>query len=349
MAFLLLIVAWGFVLTVVIIQVFEQILQRQGLSGKVIDEVAGQFVMVSSVMTLVGMLIFFLIAHYFARAVTRPLQGLMSGVETLSKGDLSVRVPVDSQDEFGELAAAFNRMAFQLGELDRMKNEFVSTVSHELRTPLASVLGYSELLRDHEFSKEEQHEFLKILCHKADALTELVDGLLDLSRLDGGYGLELQSEFIDLHALVSHALDEYQRDESHHRFTLECPEGPITIFADRLRLARVIDNLLSNAVKYSLPGTSVHVALKPKVDHVSVSVKDVGKGMDEAQRQRVFDKFYRGDSSDTAIRGAGLGLSIAKKIIEAHGGTIWIESAVGAGTIVTFVLPRGTVRDERGT
>ena len=192
MAFLLIIIAWGVVLTVVIDKVFRTVLMEQNLPTDVIAYIAKEFILASGGMTLVGLVLFYFIARFVAQTVTEPLQELMTGVESLGGGDLSTRVTIESTDEFGQLARAFNQMATQLSELDRMKSEFVSTVSHELRTPIACIIGFAELLQSNYFTPEEVNEYLQIIYRKAETLSELIEGLLDISRMEAGGAMQLE-------------------------------------------------------------------------------------------------------------------------------------------------------------
>lgn len=337
MAFLLLIICWGVVLTLLLNAVFRHLLSTAGFPAEGTAEIARGFILACSGLTLAGLVLFFFVARYLARAVTEPVQQLMSGVEALGNGNLAARVPVTSRDEFGQLAESFNRMARQLGEIDRLKSEFISTVSHELRTPLASILGFAELLQAGGFSREEEAEFLAIINHKAQDLAVLIDGLLDMERLQTGQGLHLDLTSFDLAALARDALQNCDQLSSRHRFVLESP-ATLPVSADRQRLRQVLDNLLSNALKYSRSGT-ITVNLSAVPGSVRLTVRDEGIGMTAEQVAQACERFYRADASDTAIGGVGLGLAIVRNVVEAHHGTLAFDSHPGTGTTVTVTLP----------
>ncbi|HAD03507.1 MAG: hypothetical protein A2091_07420 [Desulfuromonadales bacterium GWD2_61_12] len=338
MAFLLVIISWGIVLTLAIDAAFDRILTAQNVPPTLATEIGRHFILVCSGLTLIGFVLFYFIASYMAQAVIEPVRQLMSGVEALHQGDLNTRVPVKGNDEFAALAAAFNRMAEQLGEVDRLKSEFISTVSHELRTPLSCIVGYAELLQSGEHSREDAAEYLDIINHKADELAMLVEGLLDLSRIEAGKGLELKVETFDLAALARECLQQARLLTTQHQFAYQGSESPVTITADRLRLKQVFDNLLGNAIKYS-PDGMIAIELTTVAGRAEVVVSDQGIGMTAEQLAQACDKFYRVNSSNTAVSGVGLGLSIVRSSIHAHCGDLQISSNPGQGTQFKVILP----------
>lgn len=347
MAFLVVIVSWGIVLALAINSSFERILLAQHLPAAVVAEIGRHFILVCSGLTLAGFVLFYFVARYLAQAVVEPVQQLMAGIESLHHGELQTRVPVRGNDEFAALATAFNRMAEKLGEVDRLKAEFVSTVSHELRTPLACIVGYTELLQHLEPGHEEAAEYLAVIGRKADELTTLVEGLLDLSRIEAGIGLQLQLSDFDLAELAGDCLAQARLLSTRHRFDYRGPEVPLLVTADRLRIKQILDNLLVNAVKYSTGG-SVALTLTVNGPSALLVVSDEGIGMNEEQRARACEKFYRVNAADSAVSGAGLGLSIVRNNLLAHHGTLHIDSAPGRGTAVTVSLPLKPPRDNRG-
>lgn len=230
-------------------------------------------------------------------------------------------------------------------ELDRMKSEFISTAAHELNTPLTAIIGYVELLlKPAEFGAflpDQQRNFLEEIHGKSLVLAKIVEELLDISRLDAGQELPLSKAPCDLPELLTGTLDHFQQRAPRHRFLLELPRNsePRLLQLDRVKIAEVLENLLSNAVKYSPDGGTVRIYGKISGENFECTVEDEGPGMPSDQVGQVFEPFYRIDASDTAVRGLGLGLSLAKLIVEAHHGKIWLESAPGKGTRVSFTLP----------
>lgn len=228
-------------------------------------------------------------------------------------------------------------------ELDRMKSAFITTAAHELRTPLTSVLGYAELMEQAEetgeFSPAQKREFLHHILQMGEGLARIVDDLLDLGEMEGGRPIPLDRVPCPLAALVGETVERWRREGTRHTLETVFPDEPLLVWADARRIGQVLDSLLGNAVKYAPAGGTVRVEATPLGRDVEISVTDQGIGMTPAQLKSVFNSFYRADTSTTAVGGLGVGLSVAKGIIEAHGGSIRVESARGGGTRVSFTLP----------
>lgn len=232
-----------------------------------------------------------------------------------------------------------------LKKMDQEKNEFISMAAHELRTPLSAMMGYTELLLTPEkfggFSEEQKLDFLHEVYDRGESLTRIIDDLLDVSRIENGYSVTLDLQQDDFKTLLRKTVEFYRSPDSEHRFRLDLldeADQPLMLI-DRHRIKQVIENLLANAVKYSPGAGEITVIGRPIADGWEVKVKDQGIGMTPDQIDRIFDKFYRVDSSDTSTQGLGLGMGIVKQIIEAHGGSILVESVKGQGSVVTCSLP----------
>jgi PAS domain S-box-containing protein len=230
-------------------------------------------------------------------------------------------------------------------EMDQMKNEFISTAAHELNTPISAIMGFTEFLLDPEefggFSADQEHDFLDEIYERGTALSRIIDDLLDISRIESGNPIALDLQETDLDDVLFKAVDLYRTHHHGHLFEVNISDEPdrAIILVDRLRLIQVLENLLSNAVKYSEEGKEIIVNGKHGADGYEVKIQDNGIGMTPEQIDRIFDKFYRADASNTAIGGLGLGMSIVRQIVEAHGGSIRVESVVRKGTTVIFNLP----------
>jgi signal transduction histidine kinase len=230
-----------------------------------------------------------------------------------------------------------------LKSLDRLKSEFISTAAHELRTPVASIMGFTELLSDPEmiapFSEAQKQDFLQEIYDNCERLAKNVDDILDVSRIEAGRSIPLDKQSISTEALLGKIINHFKL-KAKHQLTLEIkPSTPENMVVDVHRISQVMENLLSNAIKYSPKESRISIVAERDGKHCKVVVADQGIGMTEEQVARVFDKFYRVDSSDTAVRGLGLGMCIVKQIIEDHGGTIWVDSLLGEGSRVYFTLP----------
>jgi PAS domain S-box-containing protein len=227
-------------------------------------------------------------------------------------------------------------------ELDRMKSEFISTAAHELRTPLTSVTGYVQLLlSDKKLDAQQQAECLSIINEKAEVLEQIISDLLSISRVESGQIIYLQKDWCDLMPALDRLISQYQGEYKTHSFGTDLPEKPVELMVDMGKFIQIMENLLFNSVKFSPEGSLIQLTCEMSEIEIQISVKDHGCGMTPEQVERVFDKFYRVDSSNTAKEGLGLGMSIAKNIVEAHGGMIWVESELGKGTTVSFTLPLG--------
>ncbi len=227
--------------------------------------------------------------------------------------------------------------------LDRMKNEFISTAAHELRTPLTSVLGFSQVLMHQDqygiTDPKQQMELLGHIFEKAEHLAKIVDDLLDLSRIQAGRKIPLEKSFCQIHSLVDRVVLPYQRTAHGHHFEICLSLEPEEICIDPKKMVQVFENLVSNAVKYSPEGGLIRISGELSGGLYQLSIADQGIGMTPEQCERVFDNFFRVDASNAAVEGLGLGMTITRNIIEAHGGNIWLESEKGKGTTVFFNLP----------
>ncbi len=228
-------------------------------------------------------------------------------------------------------------------ELDRMKNEFISTAAHELRTPLTSVMGFAEvLLKQEEFGVTDpaiQRELLVSIHQKAERLEGIISDLLDLSRIQSGQAIPLKKGPCNISELIKEVASQYQQRADVYSFEVCLPQEPIELCADRDKLEQVLENLISNAIKFSPQGGQVRISGHSEANKIKLIIEDEGIGMSPKQMEKVFDRFYRVDASSTAAEGLGLGMSIAKAIVESHGGEIQVDSEPGKGTRVSVILP----------
>ncbi len=226
-------------------------------------------------------------------------------------------------------------------EVDRLKSQLLSAVSHELRTPLASIKGYSTMLLDYDrrLRRDEKREYLESIDNATDRLTELIDHLLDMSRLEAGlFRLDIAPTRIA--NLLHDATAEAELRSPEHRVRAELKRELPTLMVDGRRIRQVLDNLLDNATKYSQKGTEIVVGTEAKAQELEISVSDQGIGIPATEIDKVFDRMYRIEqrlSQDPG--GVGLGLALCKALVEAHGGRIWVESTVGKGSTFYFTLP----------
>jgi signal transduction histidine kinase len=289
-----------------------------------------------------------LLGLLLSRTVTRPLALLTEAASSMAAGEYSHRVPVRTKDEVGRLAVAFNEMAAALeqdvGELrqqEALRRELAANVSHDLATPLTAIQGFTEALLDGVIEDEHQREeTLRVIAKEVVRLRRLVDDLGHLSRIESP-SLLLELAPLPLATLVDETLAVLQPEleaKGVQARNLIGAETPLAL-ADTDKLTQVLLNLLDNALRYTPRGGAITISAAVETGRVRVVVQDTGTGIAPEHIKRIFDRFYRADASrNLATGGSGLGLAIVKAIIEAHGGTVGIESAPGKGTAVWFTL-----------
>ncbi|HEY4939018.1 MAG TPA: ATP-binding protein [Actinomycetota bacterium] len=279
------------------------------------------------------------IARFLARGMTTPLREMAAAARRMSQGDYRNRVAASTRDEVGQLASAFNRMAAQLEGVEASRRELVGNVSHELKTPISALQAHLENLLDGV--EEPNPEVLAVMLAQCERLARLVDQLLDLSRLESGdVPLELQP--VSLGELVDQVVAEVgvSRPDRAVQVVNDVGPGIPPLRADRERLHQVLYNLLDNAFRFTPAGGTVTVGAHRENGFCSISVHDTGVGIPEEHITRVFERFYRVDSSRArSDGGTGIGLAIARSVVEAHGGTIWAEPGGRAGATFRFLVP----------
>jgi signal transduction histidine kinase len=282
------------------------------------------------------------IVFYLTETLFRPVAALKAAAEQVGAGDLEQRLQ-ETPDELGDLARVLNSMARALNERETRRRNFLANVSHELRTPVANIQFTAEALlagaADH---RGERNRMLDIISREADRLTRLVRQLLDLWTLETGQA-KLPRQHVSVAALLDDAASRFAARASAARVHLEAriPRDAPAVEGDPDRLAEVLDNLLDNALRSTPPGGSVVLAARTAGTTVRVEVADTGHGIPADDLPFVFERFYRGGSTarDRASGGSGLGLSIVKAIVEAHGGRISVNSDAAGGTRFVIVFP----------
>lgn len=279
--------------------------------------------------------------------LSRPIRLLRDGARVIGQGDLSHRIRVTTRDELGDLAEEFNIMAARLEELDQLKQDFVSNVTHELRSPLTSLRGYVEfLLRGSAGSlNDEQRESLIVVKNNAVRLSRFIDNLLDVAKIEAGK-LEIHPEPVSLRDVGQEMIVVFrpQTEEKNLSLLNEIPADLSRAWVDGDRLLEIMTNLVSNAFKFTPDGGRVTMKAAEEGDMLHVTVTDTGLGIAPQHLRTVFNKFEQVKPTKGLVRktrGTGLGLTIVKGFVEAHGGRVWIDSEVNRGTTVHFTLPKG--------
>jgi len=276
------------------------------------------------------------LGYLVAQALARRVRRLEVAARRVAAGDYSNRLAVDSDDELGRLAAAFDDMQRQLGQLQVARAQFIATASHELRTPIFSLGGFLELLADEELDDDTRRQFIEQVRGQVDRLTKLTTELLDLSRLDSG-ALELRPEPTDVGVLAREVSHEFvpalQRHGSSMDFSV--PTRPIEVECDPERVAQVLRILMDNAIVHTPPGTPISVSAERENGEVHLAVSDTGLGIKRQTMPHIFEPFY---SSNDDAQGAGLGLAIASELAGHMRGRLVAASQPGSTTF-TLVLP----------
>ena len=272
-----------------------------------------------------------------AHSIVGSVERVRDASARLAGGDLAVRAPESGPAEVADLAASFNEMAESLERLFDARRELVAWASHDLRTPLANMQAMLEALED---GLVEAATTLPVLREQVGVLSSLVDDLFELARIDAG-ALTLELRSAPLEPVVESCLRGVRADAQRRGIGLAAsvPDDVTARFAPE-KIERVLFNLLTNALRHTPSDGSVAVRVEQVDQEVQVSVEDTGEGLGDEARSRMFDRFWRGDPARSA-RGAGLGLAIARGLVEAHGGRIWAEDRPGGGARVSFTLPAG--------
>jgi two-component system sensor histidine kinase GlrK len=306
---------------------------------------------VVSWLTFGGIGLAILLAFLHARSVSRPLKKLAQELWLVGKGEFQRYLDIQSPEEIGELAHAFNWMAARLAKLDEMKEDFIAHISHELRTPLTAVREGTTLLWEEIPGPltTSQRDIVNVVRSHSERLYRFLSSVLDLSKMDAGMMEYIQGPS-DLSALLDRSAQTVQLTAQRKGIRLEviCPTPLPLLHLDEGRMQQVLDNLLTNAMKFTPEGGIVRVTatLKEKQEEaggvrwVEVRVSDTGAGISPEESERIFHKFYQSPHHQSQReRGTGLGLAIARHIVEAHGGKIWVESQLSKGSTFILLLP----------
>lgn len=286
---------------------------------------------------IAAIMLSFVVAYLLARAVARPLERLTVGAQAIAAGDLDHRVPVEGPAEVERLGVAFNEMALSLDEAETLRRRMVADVAHELRNPVAAVRAQTEGMAEGILPVDAAR--LASLVEDAAHLSRLVDDLHELSVAEAGQ-LSYEMFELDLSGLVEREVARAAAAAPPSvSVRASCAERPALVLADEGRISQVLRNLLGNALRHTAHG-EITVSCELAADQVVIRVTDTGEGIPEADLPYVFERFYRADAArakDTG--GTGIGLAVARRIVEDHGGSVFAQSVFGQGAVVGFGLP----------
>lgn len=298
------------------------------------------FILQSLFLLVYGMMALILVVYH--RHVHKPLQEIKKGVTEYSNGNLTYKIPVQTDDELGYLANNLNYMSEKMNRNGEYQRQFISNVSHDFRSPLTSIKGYVEAMRDGTIPVEMQDKYLGIIAYEADRLEKLTKGLLTLNELDIHKRL-LNIQTFDINDAIKKAAATYEGDCTRRHILLELILSGKELYAkaDVEQIQQVLHNLLNNAIKFSLDNSTIIIETTEKNGRIFVSVKDHGIGIPKDSISKIWERFYKTDiSRGRDQKGTGLGLSIVKEIIHAHDQNINVISTEGVGTEFIFTLEK---------
>lgn len=307
-----------------------------------INELHSILVHASFITLTVVFLLSFIILLAFQFFVYRPLSRITEAAKQYASGNLDYEIPVTTEDEMGYLSASLNYMSSQLRDMEDYQKKFVANVSHDFRSPLTSIKGYVEAIADGTIPPELQEKYLKIILFETERLTDLTQDLLTLNEFDTKH-LLLNKEAFDIHEMIKHVAASFEGRCTQKKITIELMFATkhLQVIADQRKIQQVLYNLLDNAIKFSDIDSTITIETTERGNKVYTSVKDYGVGIPKNALNKIWERFYKTDSSrGKDKKGTGLGLAIVKEAIQAHDENITVVSTEGVGTEFIFTLSR---------
>lgn len=284
----------------------------------------------------------FCLVGAFAYQQVKPLRQMSAAARSFGAGDFSVRVPVTSADELGQLAVSFNNMANSLSISEGTRRSFIANVSHELKTPMTTIAGFIDGILDGTIPREEQDKYLEIVSSEVKRLSRLVKSMLDLSRIDNGE-LKLNPANFDITGTIVTTLLTFEQSIDEKQIEVRGLENTRsqTVYGDQDLLHQVVYNLIENAVKFTNPGGYISVQVTDGIDRTTVVIENSGQGIAPEELPRIFERFYKTDKSRSKDKnGMGLGLYIVRTILKLHSGDITVSSVAGQSCRFEFYIPK---------
>jgi len=292
------------------------------------------------VVTLFEVLLVLLITYLFTQQIITPVKKLATTARKVAEGDFNnkLNIKVNTDDEIGELVSSFNYMTEKLKNLEMMRRSFIANVSHELRSPLTSIRGFLEGILDGTIPYDKREYYLTIIKEETIKLNNLINQLLELSKLEWEK-ITLNISSFKIYSLIVEELIKFEKriDEKNLNVEVEIDEN-IIVEGDRELIGRVMHNLIDNAIKYNKDRGKIKIYAKIVEGQAYITVEDTGIGISEETQKLIWERFYKADESRSLENGVGLGLSIVKEIIKLHKQNIWVESKEGFGSKFTFTL-----------
>jgi len=312
-----------------------------GFSMAELETAIGEMYRITMIALLITGAFTFILIYTSSRSISRPLRQINDAAKVIADGDLEKRIPVHGKDEVAELAKQFNKMAESLGDQEKKRNAFIANISHDIRSPLTSMKGFLIAINDGIIPPSEQPYYINIVLDESERLIKLANDILDLNRLQE-MEITLGKTDFDIVSLVRQTILGFSRLALDKKIMITShfahPEDFVSADEDKIR--RVLYNLIDNALKFTEADGEIIVETTITKEKVEISISDNGSGMTEEEKKYIFDRFYKGDSSRGKDKmGSGIGLSIVKAFIRAHGEDLWVESSLESGSVFYFTLP----------
>ncbi|PIC69264.1 two-component sensor histidine kinase [Sporosarcina sp. P16b] len=308
-------------------------------STRPIEQLVGKLNMYFGLAGVTSIVVLLIIYAALSKFLTRPLIRMKEATEKLSEGDFDVSLPFIGNDELGELSGSIQKLANDLERLKTERNEFLASIAHELSTPLTYLIGYSKVAMRQGVNEKDRKHYLEIIAEESDRMKELVKNLLDLAKMDENT-FTVSKEYFKVCPFFEDILQLVGPSFNLKKLSLEiiCEED-FEIHADPLRLEQIILNLLDNALKYSIEQSVVTIKVFKKGKKVAISIADFGIGIPSEETPFIFEKLYRVEKSRSRTSGgSGIGLAIVKELVDAHNGSIEVESSLGRGSTFTIII-----------
>ena len=293
------------------------------------------------VLFLIGAIIIgIIIMAILGKTFLRPINNISKATQKVAKGDFSVQIEgrkYSENSEMGNLILNFNKMIRDLRRTETLRDDFIANVSHEFKTPLSTIQGYSTLLQDEDLSREERRAYTKYIIDATRQLSDLTGNILKLSKLENGE-MDVTATDFDAAEQIRQAILFLEAQWSEKDIDLEIDLISAKVTANENLLMQVWQNIIGNAVKFCDKGGKIKISSEVIGDGYAVKISDNGCGMNEATKERIFEKFFQGDNSHSK-EGNGLGLALVKEILDVSGGTVFVESTEGVGTEFTVTVP----------
>jgi signal transduction histidine kinase len=301
-----------------------------------VDTLKEQFVIISMILISVSAIL----SYGFSRYFTKPILEINKAAKTMAEGNLSVRVNVSSKDELGVLSSTINHLSYQLQKIEQLRKELIANVSHEFKTPLSLIKGYAETIRDVSYQNEEKRERqLNIIIEESDRLNNIINDILDLSQIQSEY-YKIERAHFNIGETIDSVVNRLQYHAENKKISFDVNYKDNTVVnADERRIQQVIYNLVNNAINHSAEGSSIAIRAAENEDVITVEIEDYGEGIAQEDIPYIWDRFYKAGDS-VKHKGSGLGLSIVKSILEAHGFNFGVSSEIGKGSKFWFEITK---------